>query len=417
MNILFMSKDADGYSLAHKLATEEDHNVYFWTQTPKYRIVGKGLANPRPVSEWQPYVSKADLVIFDMVGMGKIADVLRKAGKPIMGASLIADTLEEDRAFAQKVMGKYTGASIPAYKEFSNISQGVKYLENAELPHVFKPLNNAPNSWTFVAKDDNQGLISFMQSLPKQTLPFILQEKMDGVEISTEGYFNGKEFVGGWNHTLERKRLMDGDIGMQTGAQGAIVFGNGENRLVKELVLPLETYLRANHYVGPIDVNVIVNKDRAYFLEFCGRFGYHGIEPFSMLLKGERGQFFADIAGGKGAPELLDEFAIAVRLSMYPLEGNDDYKGLKALDVPSYLAPYVWLSYCTFGKDGQPLLSGVDGMVGCVCTTNDTIEGAREDAYRLIDGITLTQDMMYRTDIGADVPDKIEKLTEWGWLR
>ncbi|MDE2015971.1 MAG: hypothetical protein KGJ89_05095 [Patescibacteria group bacterium] len=412
-----MSKDADGYSLAHKFS-EDDHQVYFWTQNPKYRIVGKGLNNPKPISEWQPYVNGVDIIIFDMVGMGKIASALKKMGKPVLGGSILADQIEEDRAYAQKVMKKYTGASIPEFKEFTNIMQGIAYLENAENPHVFKPLNNAPNSWTFVAKDDNEGLISFMEALPKQSLPYILQEKVDGIEISTEGWFNGKEFIdGGWNHTFERKRLMNGDIGPQTGSQGAIIFANGENRLVKEFVKPLEKFLRANNYVGPIDVNCIVNKDSAYFLEFCGRFGYHGIEPFCLLLKDDKADFFMNMAKGKNIEfKLNDEYSIAIRLSMNPLEGSDDLKGLKVLDMPGYLSPYVWLSYCIFDKEKNPLLSGADGMVGAVCTTGETIDDVREEVYDIIDTVSLTQDLQYRTDIGAEVPEKMEKLIKWGWL-
>lgn len=443
MKILWISKDGDGYSVSKFLA-DRGHDVDIWIWNNGCKDVGKGLDNPKPIQHsipdedkegnhlkfekiapqaiklLMPYVKKSDFIVFDMVGMGMMADYFHKF-KPVLGGSMFADKIEEDREFAYKLMQKSTKCKVSEYHTFDSIKEGIKFLKTIkdDSLYVFKPFDDFNDKGlTYLAKDTNESLIEMMKTIDTDKFKYLLQKQVQGVEISTEGYFNGQRFVGAWNHTMERKRLCNGDIGPNTGSQGAVVWGCDADRLVRTTLLPLAPTLQRMGYCGPIDANVIVKGEEAYFLEFCGRMGYHGIELVLSLLEEDPGKFLYKIAKGmKFEPRISSDYAMAVRLSTIPLEGDpeDDkiWKDVKVLNIPKYLKPYLWLNYCYYDEKGDARMCGNDGMVGCTVVTAPTIEQCRALSYDIIEECKWTNDLIYRTDIGEDVKDKIKQLSEW----
>lgn len=442
--MLFCSKDSDGYCVAKYLA-DKGNEVYFWVWNNSCQEVGAGLDNPKLIKHsipdedkegnhlkfekvmlqairlLLPYLKKVDFVVFDMVGMGVMADFFRKKGAYVTGASAFADKIEEDREFAYKLIQKYTKCKVSDYKTFDSIKEGIKFLEGIkdDSLYVFKPFDDCNDKGlTYLAKDTNESLIEMMKTIDTDKFKYLLQKQVKGIEISTEGYFNGKRFVGAWNHTMERKRLCDGDIGPNTGSQGAVVWSCDADRLVRTTLLPLASTLQRMGYNGPIDANVIISGEDAYFLEFCGRFGYHGIELVLSLLENDPAKFLYNIASGKTfVPKLSDDFAMAVRLSTLPLEGDPEdervWAGVKVLDIPKYLKPYFWLNYCYWDDKGNPRMCGTDGMIGATVVTAPTVNQCRAISYDIIKECLWSNDVIYRSDIGAEVSEKIKQLSEW----
>ena len=103
MNILFLSMFGDGYGLAWQLA-QEGHSVAIHIKSEHYKPIGQGFKNPRRINDPSAFISKSDLILFDMTGQGAYASKLIAQGRPVYGGSLIADKLEDDRQFAQQVM-------------------------------------------------------------------------------------------------------------------------------------------------------------------------------------------------------------------------------------------------------------------------------------------------------------------------
>lgn len=425
MHILFMSPEGDGFGVALALA-REGNDVTYWTG-PEHQLTGQGFDGVTVTTNWNKPFKTADFVLFDMVKMGKLATKMRALGKPVLGSHEWADAVELDRGLGQAIMKK-TGATIPDYKEFPNIQAGVKFLEKADRPYVFKPVDNKNNAWTFVPKDGNDATISFMESLPTKAIPHILQEMIqeDTVEISTEGWFNGRKLLA-LNHTMEKKRLMAGDRGPQTGCMGNVVwmvpFGD---KITEQLLKPLEAELTRVGYVGPIDINCMVGEKNAYFLEFTVRFGYDAIQT-SLSLTDEKTKFLFGIASRSiDEHEFSPDFAVGVRLALSPyphkLDKVEEVKGMRVIENPNFnFWPSDIYQEMREVSDGelswqQPQWLQSGPVVGVQVATNETIDGARELVYKAIDELVISKDVMYRCDIAKDAQESIDTLKKWGWL-
>ncbi len=112
MKFRLISSHGDGLALAYRIS-EEDNKVDFWVKDKEAKPSYAGLL-PQ-VDDWRSGLTKDTIIIFDMVGMGKIADGLRKKGHLVYGGSALCDRLELDREFAMRV-AKISGVRVPKYK-------------------------------------------------------------------------------------------------------------------------------------------------------------------------------------------------------------------------------------------------------------------------------------------------------------
>jgi len=421
-SILFVSKGGDGYGLATRLA-QEGHLVRFYIYDKEIKGAGEGFKNPRLISSLTgASLDGIDLIVFDMVGLGHIAEVLAKRGKLVLGGGRFMDLIELDRSYGQKVAA-LSSLKIPPTHKFQTSEEGLRFLEKVQKPYVLKPLGNKPTNLTLVSKTSgNELLKDFLSSKEeaKEIGSFLLQEKIEGIEISTEGWFNGKNFIA-FNHTIERKRFMEGNKGPNTGCMGNIVWTCEEDKLVKYALLPLTSFLKRQNYIGPLDVNCIVTPQEAYFLEFTARFGYDAIYALLELLKGSLFDLLFGCATGTSLPSFKPYYGIGVRLSLapYPLGEVEDFKpfkGLRVVEIPEEAKKHVWL-HDVMLKDNEVVLSGTGGAFACVTAWGENIRECRRRVYRTISNISLTNDIQYREDIGADKEEEqIEELRGLGWI-
>src|SRR5919109_2017034 len=97
--------------------TKEGHEAKLWIQNPEERTIGDGFV-PK-AGDWKREVDWADVVVFDdVLGMGTLAEGLRKAGKAVVGGSPYTDRLEDDRAYGQQEL-KAAGVSIISQENFT----------------------------------------------------------------------------------------------------------------------------------------------------------------------------------------------------------------------------------------------------------------------------------------------------------
>ena len=367
-----------------------------------------------------------DCIVFDMVnwGYGKAADILRKKGYPVIGGSEWQDKVELDRLFGAKTM-KTLGIKTPESIAFTDFDKAIKYIESNQKIYVFKPDGNQGNMTTYVAKgpDDMIGMLQFYNGKVKDT--FQLQEKKDGIEVSSELWFNGKEVINS-NFTMEEKALMEGDKGPKTGCMGSVVWNGDTNcRLFKEGVGRLIPLLRKIKYIGCIDLNAIVDKDNVWGLEFTARFGYDAIYIFMEMLKGKINDLLYSVATGVARKiEFRSNIGIGVLLAVPPYPDNDGnlklYKDILIQGLNPQILKHFWGD--DIYKQGKDyLLSGNGGRIATITARGDEVSGysairdAKRRVYRTIDNIIIP-DVMYRRDIGDRVQGDKEKLKQWGWI-
>jgi phosphoribosylamine--glycine ligase len=254
----------------------------------------------------------------------------------------------------------------------------------------------------------------------------IVQRIVDGVEVSTEGWFNGRDFLRPFNHTFEEKRFMEGNLGPNTGCMGNVVLARESNKLTRATVERLKPFLSKVGYRGPVDVNCIVNETGAYALEATARFGYDAIEA---LVEGLKEPFidvlFETAVGTKKSMDLTEDAMIAVRLSVppYPAEDvkqkdwGDPIIGINLDNIKHLFLCNVFADHA----DNLFKVAPADGLV-LKATAHGGKKGAdytsfaRDRVYRTLDNIKCSN-KQYRLDIGKRVNGDLAKLISWGWVQ
>jgi phosphoribosylamine--glycine ligase len=402
MKILIMSKSGDGFGLAQKLK-EEGNEVRIWVQEKGFEFVSQGLIEQVP--SWRPSASSwAELVVADMVGFGRFALPLDSFDVKHLGFNQIADTMELDRAKQMQLFRKFN-IQIPHTEEFENPSAALDILD--DWPNsgvVIKPSGNLHTGKTFVIDEPLIYEWALEQFSGDQDL--IVQSLVKGVEISTEGWFDGSKWIEPFNHTMEEKRLFPGS-GPNTGCMGNVVWAIKEpekDAFVKNLKR-LTPFLKAAGYKGPLDLNTIANGEGIFVLEATARFGYDAIEAFYELLKTKDfGGDLEELVDGNLPRFSIDPdlFGIAIRLTLppYPHRKADSRdKGMPVI-FPDDLSN-VFLTDVFFNNNVFRW-SASDGVVCKVTGKGKTVEDARKDAYSTVDLIK-AEGLQFRDDIGLRV--------------
>lgn len=433
MKILIRS-DAGG-SIPIALRLESEGNIARIAITgdadEDYDKIGNGLVDK--VEYTQANVDWADLVVFDGNGfdLPKEAENLRKHGHHVVGSSDFAGKLENDRSFAIQV-AKNAGIDVPEIREFAghaawdDAKRYVVKLGSSDKKLVWKPNGEAPAS-TFVAESSDEMLEMFpywreLFAEHSHNPSFIITDAIEGEEISTEGWFNGKQFYFP-NHTLERTRFFDGDHGEKTGCAGNVVW-HDDTPLYHELFDNLAPFF-AGRYNGPIDINTIIDKrtNQPVFLEFTPRFGYDAIFGLMEILESDLAELFYECAYGKDiSGSVVNKFSGAVRVHVppYPEPSAEDDKlrpvGLPIFGMPlnkvvrsGYYPVEVMLQSYKF------VTTGPDGYVLVVAGTGNSPREATEVAYQRVNKIRIPT-ARWRMDLAVKFQDIYNTVIRTGWL-
>lgn len=419
MRILILSKEGDGVSIAYKLSTE-GHAVDLWIEHPDQRDMLKGFVNR--VDAWRPHVSKADLIICDMVGMSKHLELFQRLGKPTLCCNEMADALELNRRLGMQIFQKL-GINIPTTQYFKTSKEAASLKWKCPSGYVVKASGNLDCSKTYVC--DNEEIYQWALTTMQKGKDFVVQEVVssaDTIEVSTEGWFNGTGWISPFNHTWEEKRHMPGAIGKMTGCMGNVVLATDKpSRLAQETVIKLAPLLAKSGYRGPMDVNCIVAKDKLYALEFTARFGFDAFEALMTGLNEPVGGFLFDVAlGVKKEMDIRRDFLIAISVIrdpypfVEPKEVKEPDKGMPITGITALDSKFIYL--CDVMKDANQIkYAAGSGIVYKATAFGRSVDEAQHRAYRICKNVK-SIDLAYRNDIGKRVPNDLKRLREWGWL-
>ncbi len=397
--------------IAHQLV-KEGHSVKVWIQKPDYKWTGKGIVER--VASFRPHISGSQLIVGDMVGFGRHRNLFDRLNKPVIGVDPFCDAAELDRQKGLQLF-KETGIKIPKSWSFPSIETarlGKWPKENV----VLKPSGNIDTAKTFICKDEESVDYALEQYDKEQAI--IIQEFVEGVEVSTEGWFNGRDWITPFNHTFEEKKFLVGDLGPNTGCMGNVVMATKGNKITEATLGRLTTILRKAGIVGPIDVNCIINESGIYVIEPTCRFGYDAVEALIEGLQESTADLLFETAlGTKKEMKITKDYMIAVRLSIppWPLADTNGAKpGKPVLGVNQHNLPHLFLTDVHF-DDKMYLASMGDGVVLKATARGRTVREAQRRVYRTLENLQV-QDKQYRIDIGDRVDKDLARLREWGYL-
>ncbi len=420
---LFVGWESLSGDLAWQIS-KEGHEVKVSIKSEADKDVYDGFLDK--VGDWKEFVDWADVIIFDDIGFGDVADELRKKGKLVVGGSEYTDKLEKDREFGQSEMKRVGMLTLPHW-DFTDYDSALKFIEENPGRYVYKPSGFTPSDskgLLFLGKDDDgkdihEIIRSNKKVLQTRVKEMQLQKFVQGVEIAVGAFFNGNDFIYPINVNFEHKKLFPGDIGPFTGEMGTLMYWSGPNTIFRMTLDRMKEDIKKSGYVGYIDINCIANGRGIYPLEFTARFGYPTISIQMEGIISEWGEFMHSIAKGENFDlKTKKGFQIGVVCATPPWPYSDKSEASIYHDL-SIIFKKPNLEGIHLGDiklvDGSWRIAGVMGYDLIVTGNGVTVEDARKQAYGRIDNILL-QNMFYRTDIGLGWYEDSDKLQTWGYL-
>ncbi|WP_018330559.1 phosphoribosylamine--glycine ligase [Actinomycetospora chiangmaiensis] len=346
---------------------------------------------------------RADLVVVGPEAplVAGVGDALREAGIPCFGPSAQAARIEGSKAFAKDVMA---AAQVPTAR--AEVVDTPARLDAAlarfEPPWVVKDDGLAAGKGVLVTVDYDDARAHAMTVL-EAGHPVLLESYLDGPEVSLFCCVDGTDVVP-LVPAQDSKRLGDGDVGPNTGGMGAYApLPWAPSGLVDDVVATVvrpvaeEMARRGTPFSGLLYAGLALTSSGPQVVEFNCRFGDPETQAVLALLRSSLSSLLLATAtgrlGAEPAPTWADGYAVTVVIAAegYPgavrtgevITGSDGdgvlHAGTRRRD------------------DGAVVSSG--GRVLSVVGTGSTLEEARSDAYRRIDGIRLPG-AHWRTDIG-----------------
>jgi len=399
--LLLLSEGGDGIGLALRLKVE-GHQAPVWNRDLSSQKHGKGLV------DFAEEHQLGQTIVADCTGFGALLDKFRDEGFRVFGGSSFADRLESDRQFAEEVMAR-AGIRTPKSYRAHSWEEAAKFAQKISEKSgkvALKPEGGLSGILPSYVGADAEDALKMLEQFEKHHMgsdvELTVQEFIEGVAVSTEGWFNGEEWIPGmFNHTLERKQFLDRDLGPSGGCSGNLVWRcGGSDPLVAETLRGMKKILHERKYVGPLDVNCVVNEQGVWGLEFTPRFGYDALPSLLGLCQFDFGWFLDRMAAGDVPDvELRDGFAAGVRLTLppYPSAKQEAAEGVPVRGFED--RDRMWFYPMNVMLDGEDLVSsGGLGILGVMNGRGEVIGEAFARAYEICSRLKIPE-VQYRTDL------------------
>ena len=426
MKILVVCPAADGLDMAIKF-DQAGHDVRVWFPK-RFDCLGDGMV--RKVPDWKPYMKWAELIVitYNSAYVDDFEPYFKK-GLPIFGCNRAGLKLEADRGFCMDLM-ETAGCDIVPFETFTSIDKGMEHVLKTNKAYACKPLTDDDRGMSYVAEDPADMYYKLGEFKAQKCLKkgFILQEKIDGIEMAVGGWIGPQGFLKAVNENWEEKRLMNDGLGINTGEQGTILHYTTKSALADAVLFPLEDYLVSIGYVGYFDINCMVSKGHPYPLEATARFGWPHYDIVSSLHEGDPAEWMAELLAGKDRLKVREEVAAGVVLSHgdYPsaLLPQKKLEGVPIYGITSKNAEQVRFIKAMQGvapamlggkikQQTLPVTCGDEVLV--VTAQGPTVEEARDAATELAWSIRMPTNRMFRTDIGMRLKKHLPKLQAMGF--
>ena len=405
---------------------QQGHTVKWYDQPRPGGIVrrsGEGIIDK--ISDFnalrKKWIGWADLIYTpDNVCYIDLLEPYRRIGYPIFGCNLEAVEWELDREVGQKVMEECGMATIPG-KSFHDYDSAIAYVKKHGTAFVSKPSGDGERAMSYVANNaaDLVYMLQRWKTIPKYVKSakedgFILQEKIDGIEMAVGGWFGPDGWSRYWVENFENKKLMNGDLGVNTGEMGTTVRIVKKSKLADLVLEPVTEHLRKVGYVGYVDVNCMITPDGTpYPLEFTMHDGWPIRHNLTALIEGDQAQWMLDKVNGRDTMKCkLDTVCISVLMALpdfpYSKITNKELCGIPIYNGED--AEHLHWSEVMIGTAPREINGKVVDLPGPVTAgdyvlvatgTGETITGARRSAYSAIKKVKIPNSPFYRTDIGV----------------
>ena len=152
-------------------------------------------------------------------------DRLNDVGIPCFGPKANAAIIEGSKIFSKNLMKKY---NIPTakYEVFTDLDSAISYLENASYPTVVKADGLALGKGVVIAMNKAEAIDAVHSMMEDKMFGesgsrVVIEEFLTGPEVSVLAFTDGNVVVP-MISSMDHKRALDNDQGLNTGGMGTI---------------------------------------------------------------------------------------------------------------------------------------------------------------------------------------------------
>ena len=339
-----------------------------------------------------------------------IVDVFRARGLRVFGPTRAAAQLESSKDFAKAFMRRH---DIPTadYRTFTDAAEARAYVRQRGAPIVVKADGLAAGKGVVVAATiaEAEAAIESMlvaNSLGSSGARVVVEDFLEGEEASFIVMSDGRHALA-LATSQDHKRLLDGDLGPNTGGMGAyspapVVTPTIHARVLREIIQPTIHGMAADGipYTGFLYAGLMIDPHGVpRTLEFNCRMGDPETQPIMARLKSDLVSLLDAAVDGR-----LDQveaewdrrtaLGVVVAATGYP---DAPRKGDVITRLPENRDDCIIFHAGTAHAGDTLVTSG--GRVLCITALGDTVRAAQRTAYEAVEQVQF-DGMQFRRDIG-----------------
>jgi phosphoribosylamine--glycine ligase len=347
--------------------------------------------------------------------VGGIVDAFEEKGFRIFGPSRYAAQLEGSKVFSKNFMIK-NGIPTAKYRNFnSNETEEIKkYINAMEPPIVIKADGLAAGKGVLICRSRQEAHAGVEDMIVNHAFGaagdrIVVEEFLEGEEASIFVLTDGERFSI-LSSAQDHKRILDGDLGKNTGGMGAyapapVVTTGILQKTIREVINPTLDGMRKEGYPyrGCLYIGLMITAEGIKVLEYNCRFGDPETQVVVPIIDGDLAEIFMAVAQHKLDPSIVKQHsATAVCVVMASHGYPDEYetgKKITGLENIKQEEGAVVFHAGTM-RDGGTIITAGGRVLGVTAIGfNDELEDTIRNAYRAVEKITF-DGAYYRSDIG-----------------
>ena len=335
-------------------------------------------------------------------------DALEAKGIKCFGPKKDAAIIEGSKIFSKNLMKKY-GIPTARYEVFDDLQNALDYVESAPVPTVIKADGLALGKGVIIANTRDEAkaaLRSMMEDgiFGESGSRVVIEEFLEGPEVSVLSFTDGNIVIP-MISSMDHKRALDGDEGLNTGGMGTVAPNpyyttDVAKRCMDEIFLPTIKAMKAEgrEFRGCLYFGLMITKDGPKVIEYNCRFGDPETQVVLPLLESDLLTIMMHTSDGTLREEDVrfgDRSACCVIVASkgYPVKYESGFE-IKLPELGKDEEIYI----AGAKEDGERLLSAGGRVLGAVAV-DDGLREAIEKAYSLAGKVEFSNGF-YRKDIG-----------------
>ncbi|MES2580916.1 MAG: phosphoribosylamine--glycine ligase [Pseudomonadota bacterium] len=416
MKVLVIGSGGREHALAWKIAQNKSVSRIFVAPGNAGTALNPDMVNV-PISSVQDLLEFAQKEQINLTVVGPeaplsqgVVDTFRANGLKIFGPTKAAAQLESSKDFAKAFMVRH---NIPtaAYATFTDAKLAHDYVTQQGAPIVIKADGLAAGKGVVVAMTDDEAHAAIDSMLSDNKLGdagarVVIEEFLTGEEASFIVMVDGNNILP-LATSQDHKRLLDADLGPNTGGMGAyspapVVTPEIHAKVMREIIRPTIEGMAKDGipYTGFLYAGLMISPNgNLKTLEFNCRMGDPETQPIMLRLKSD----FVTLAEHAANGTLnLAEAEWDRRTALGVVMASHNYPDTPRLNdvitgLPHNLEDAHVFHAGTQLVDGKVFTSG--GRVLCVTALGETVKFAQQQVYNIIEDIKF-DGAQYRSDIG-----------------